>query len=254
MGGPVAPYIQSERRDTYGKYARLLVERGHAYYCFCEKTESEEESGQFDRAADPCRDLDPAQAQARVDAGEPYVIRQSIPHGGTTTFHDAIFGDITVENKHPGRPGPHQAGRPAHLQLRQRGGRPPHGHHPRGPGQRVPLLRPQVRPALPGLRLGGAHLRPLLPRHAGSAHNKMTKRHGDPSYEDLPRPGLPHPGHPELRGPPGLEPPGGTRRSGRSSPWRSCSDALRASPASPSPPPSSTSTSSPTSTPSTSGP
>ena len=83
VGGPVAPYIQSERRDTYGKYARLLVERGHAYYCFCEKTESEEESGQFDRAADPCRDLDPAQAQARVDAGEPYVIRQRIPEGGT---------------------------------------------------------------------------------------------------------------------------------------------------------------------------
>ena len=88
VGGPVAPYIQTQRRDTYGKYARLLVERGHAYYCFCEKTEGEEESGQFDRAADPCRDLDPAQAQARVDAGEPYVIRQRIPEGGTTTFHE----------------------------------------------------------------------------------------------------------------------------------------------------------------------
>ena len=58
VGGPVAPYIQTERRDTYGKYARLLVEKGHAYYCFCEKTESEEDSGEFDRAADPCRDLD----------------------------------------------------------------------------------------------------------------------------------------------------------------------------------------------------
>ena len=55
IGGPVAPYIQTERRDTYGKYAELLVERGHAYYCFCEKTESEEESGNFERAADPCR-------------------------------------------------------------------------------------------------------------------------------------------------------------------------------------------------------
>ena len=50
--------------------------------------------------------------------------------------------------RHPGRPGPHQAGRPAHLQLRQRHRRPPDGHHPRGPGQRVPLLRPQVQPAL----------------------------------------------------------------------------------------------------------
>ena len=46
VGGPVAPYIQSERRDTYGRYAELLVERGHAYYCFCEKAESEEDSGQ----------------------------------------------------------------------------------------------------------------------------------------------------------------------------------------------------------------
>ena len=53
VGGPVAPYIQSQRRDTYGKYARLLVEKGGAYYCFCEKTESEEDSGDFDRAADP---------------------------------------------------------------------------------------------------------------------------------------------------------------------------------------------------------
>ena len=56
VGGPVAPYIQSERRDTYGKYARLLVEKGGAYYCFCEKCASEEDTGDFDRADDPCRD------------------------------------------------------------------------------------------------------------------------------------------------------------------------------------------------------
>ena len=99
VGGPVAPYIQSERRDTYGKYAELLVERGGAYYCFCEKTESAEDSGEFDRADDPCRDLPLEKAKARVAAGEPYVVRQRIPKEGTTTFHDAIFGDITVENK-----------------------------------------------------------------------------------------------------------------------------------------------------------
>ena len=98
VGGPVAPYIQSERRDTYGRYARLLVEKGHAYYCFCEKSESEEDSGDFNREADPCRALRPEEAQARVEAGEPYVIRQRIPEKGTTTFHDAIFGDITVDN------------------------------------------------------------------------------------------------------------------------------------------------------------
>lgn len=81
VGGPVAPYIQSERRDTYGRYAELLVERGHAYYCFCEKAESEEDSGEFDRADDPCRDLPLEEAKARVAAGEPYVIRQRIPEG-----------------------------------------------------------------------------------------------------------------------------------------------------------------------------
>ena len=53
VGGPVAPYIQSERRDTYGKYARLLIEKGHAYYCFCEKAESGEDSGDFARTDDP---------------------------------------------------------------------------------------------------------------------------------------------------------------------------------------------------------
>ena len=99
VGGPVGPYIQSERRDLYGKYAKLLVEKGAAYYCFCEKTESEEDSGSFDRAVDPCRDLSQEEIDANLLAGMPYVIRQRIPQEGTTTFHDVSFGDITVENK-----------------------------------------------------------------------------------------------------------------------------------------------------------
>ncbi len=98
LGGPVGPYIQTERRPLYKKYAELLVEKGAAYYCFCEKTESKEDSGQFERSDDPCRDLDPAEAKARVEAGEPYVIRQRIPKEGQTTFHDAVYGDITVDN------------------------------------------------------------------------------------------------------------------------------------------------------------
>ena len=97
VGGPVGPYVQTERRSFYAKYAQLLVEKGHAYYCFCEKTESEEDSGEFDRAADPCRSLSREEAEARVAAGEPYVIRQRIPEG-QTTFHDAVYGDITVDN------------------------------------------------------------------------------------------------------------------------------------------------------------
>ena len=184
IGGPVAPYIQSERRDTYGKYARLLVERGHAYYCFCEKAESEEDSGEFNRGDDPCRALDPAEAQARVDAGEPYVIRQKIPHGGTTTFHDAIFGDITVENdtlddqvllKRDGLPtynfanviDDHLMG----ITHVVRGSEylssaPKYNLLYEGFGWEVPTY---------------VHCSPVM----RDQHNKMSKRHGDPSYEDL---------------------------------------------------------------------
>ena len=99
VGGPVGPYVQTERRPLYKEYADLLIEKGHAYRCFCEKTESEEDSGDFDRADDPCRVMSREESDRRAAAGEPYVVRQLIPHEGTTTFHDEIFGDITVENK-----------------------------------------------------------------------------------------------------------------------------------------------------------
>ena len=99
VGGPVGPYIQTERRGFYKEYAELLIERGHAYRCFCEKTESEEDSGDFDRGPDPCRGLSREEADRRAAAGESYVIRQKMPDSGSTTFHDAVYGDITVENK-----------------------------------------------------------------------------------------------------------------------------------------------------------
>ncbi len=99
VGGPVGPYIQTERRGFYKEYAELLIERGHAYRCFCEKSESEEDSGNFDRGDDPCRSLTREEADARAQAGESYVIRQKMPRVGSTTFHDAVYGDITVENK-----------------------------------------------------------------------------------------------------------------------------------------------------------
>ncbi len=184
VGGPVAPYIQTQRRDTYGKYARLLVERGHAYYCFCEKTESEEDSGDFNRAADPCRDLPLAEAQARVDAGEPYVIRQKIPQEGTTTFHDAIFGDITVENKTLDD-----------QVLLKRDGLPTYNfanviddhlmgitHVVRGSeylssAPKYNLLYEGFGWEIPTY----VHCSPVM----RDAKHKMSKRHGDPSYEDL---------------------------------------------------------------------
>lgn len=184
VGGPVAPYIQSQRRDTYGKYARLLAEKGHAYYCFCEKSESEEDSGDFARAADPCRDLPLDEALARVEAGEPYVIRQKIPQEGSTTFHDAIFGDITVENKTLDD-----------QVLLKRDGLPTYNfanviddhlmgitHVVRGSeylssAPKYDLLYRAFGWDVPVY----VHCSPVM----RDAQNKMSKRHGDPSYEDL---------------------------------------------------------------------
>ena len=184
IGGPVAPYIQSQRRDTYGKYARLLAEKGGAYYCFCEKCASEEDTGDFDRADDPCRDLPLSDALKRVDAGEPYVIRQRIPKEGTTTFHDAVFGDITVENSTLDD-----------QVLLKRDGLPTYNfanviddhlmgitHVVRGSeylssAPKYDLLYHAFGWQVPTY----VHCSPVM----RDAQNKMSKRHGDPSYEDL---------------------------------------------------------------------
>lgn len=102
VGGPVGPYVQTERRGLYGEYAERLIARGHAYRCFCDKEDVEEESvadGVDIRKYDGrCSRLSETEIQANLDAGKPYVIRQKIPREGKTTFHDEIFGDITVEN------------------------------------------------------------------------------------------------------------------------------------------------------------
>ncbi len=181
VGGPVGPYIQTERRNLYGRYAQLLIDRGFAYRCFCEK--SEEDAG-HEKSQDPCRALTPSQSDARAAAGEPFVVRQKIPEEGTTTFSDAIYGDITVPN--------------ADLDdqvLIKRDGLPTYNfanvvddhlmgitHVVRGTeylssapkynllynafGWKVPIY---------------VHCPPVM----RDAHNKMSKRHGDPSYEDL---------------------------------------------------------------------
>lgn len=100
VGGPVGPYIQSERRDLFGKYARLLVEKGGAYYCFCQKEEDAPTDGkEIKKHVCGCAQLPADEIKSRLAAGVPHVIRQRIPQEGTTTFHDASFGDITVENK-----------------------------------------------------------------------------------------------------------------------------------------------------------
>lgn len=184
IGGPVAPYIQTERRPFYKEYAELLIERGHAYRCFCEKAESEEDSGEFDRGDDPCRSLSREESDRRAAAGEPYVIRQRIPHEGSTTFHDETFGDITVQNEELDD-----------QVLIKRDGLPTYNfanvvddhlmgitHVVRGSeylssAPKYDLLYKGFGWDIPKY----VHCSPVM----RDAHNKMSKRHGDPSYEDL---------------------------------------------------------------------
>lgn len=191
VGGPVGPYVQSQRRDLFGKYAKLLAEKGGAYYCFCQKDDSEEESSEENKTivkhVCACRDLPLAEAMKRAET-EPFVIRQKIPQEGTTTFSDASFGDITVENKeledqvllksdglptynfanvvddhlmgitHVVRGSEYLSSAPKYNLLYQ------------GFGWEVPTY---------------VHCSPVM----RDAQHKMSKRHGDPSYEDLIREG-----------------------------------------------------------------
>lgn len=104
--GGCGPYVQSERmaQGLYLEYAKKLVEKGEAYYCFCDakrlaslKAEVVEgkEITKYDKH---CLNLSKEEVQEKLEAGIPYVIRQNNPTEGTTTFHDEIYGDITVQN------------------------------------------------------------------------------------------------------------------------------------------------------------
>lgn len=101
----VGPYVQSERQASglYLEYAKILVEKGEAYYCFCDKerlaTLTREVAGKEINVYDKhCLSLSKEEVQAKLEAGIPYVIRQNNPTEGTTTFKDEIYGDITVDN------------------------------------------------------------------------------------------------------------------------------------------------------------
>ena len=103
--GGCGPYVQSERQKSgiYLKYAKELIDKGEAYYCFCtpERLESlrREENGETIMSYDKhCLHLSKEEIEANLKAGIPYVIRQNNPTEGTTTFHDEIYGDITVDN------------------------------------------------------------------------------------------------------------------------------------------------------------
>jgi len=104
IGGEYSPYRQTERRDIYAKYARQLVESGHAYYCFCAQVEERDEQEEDQRVRQQHRDICPtrelplAEADQRIARGELHVIRFKMSREGTITVTDAIRGDITVEN------------------------------------------------------------------------------------------------------------------------------------------------------------
>ena len=182
VGGPVGPYIQTERRGLYGKYAELLIEKGHAYRCFCEKCEDEGEA--FEKRVDPCRSLSAEESAKAVSEGKPYVVRQRIPEDGVTVFRDEIFGEISVENKTLDD-----------QVLIKRDGLPTYNfanvvddhlmgitHVVRGSeylssSPKYNLLYEGFGWDIPKY----VHCSPVM----RDQHNKMSKRHGDPSYEDL---------------------------------------------------------------------
>ena len=105
--GGVGPYVQSERQASgiYMKYAKQLIEQGDAYYCFCDKerleslkTSVSEDGTQIVNYDKHCLHLSKEEIEANLAAEKPYVVRINMPTEGTTTFHDEIYGDITVPN------------------------------------------------------------------------------------------------------------------------------------------------------------
>lgn len=105
VGGPYAPYRQSERGEYYRDHAGILLERREAYRCFCTEDrlaklriqqQAEKRTLGYDRY---CRDLDPSDAIRRAAAGEPYVVRLKVPLAGPITFHDLLRGEVTRDAK-----------------------------------------------------------------------------------------------------------------------------------------------------------
>lgn len=99
VGGDYGPYVQSERKPIYMEYAKKLIELGGAYYCFCTKERLEtltDENGvrTYDKH---CLHLSKEEIEENLKNGVPYVIRQNIPKVGTGTYHDMVYGDISVD-------------------------------------------------------------------------------------------------------------------------------------------------------------
>ena len=103
VGGEFGPYVQSQRKGMYLPYAQKLVQMGKAYYCFCTKEELEERRARAEAGGETwkydkhCMRLSQEEVNRRLEAGEPYVIRQNIPASGEASFDDVIYGHIAVD-------------------------------------------------------------------------------------------------------------------------------------------------------------
>lgn len=181
LGGPAGPYIQTERRDLYARYAELLIDRGGAYRCFCGKEDAGEGFAKYDGR---CSRLSQGEIEEKLAAGVPYVIRQKIPGEGATTFADAVFGEITTPNeslddnvliKSDGLPTYNFANVvDDHLMGIT--------HVVRGSEYLSSTPKYNLLYACFGWEVPiYVHCAPVM----RDAQNKMSKRFGDPSYEDL---------------------------------------------------------------------
>lgn len=188
IGGPAAPYIQSERREIYESYAELLIDRGGAYRCFCSRGDDDGVNNGDGKGISKydgrCSRLSAEEIAAKLASGEPYVIRQKIPAEGSTTFTDLVFGEITVQNdtlddnvliKSDGLPTYNFANVvDDHLMGITHVVR---GTEYLSSAPKYNLLYESFGWDIPHY----IHCSPVM----RDANHKMSKRHGDPSYEDL---------------------------------------------------------------------
>ena len=194
IGGEYGPYVQSERMGMYMDYAKELVEKGEAYYCFCTKErleslkESNAEGAAFAKYDRHCLGLSKEEVQAKLDAGVPFVIRQKMPDSGTTTFSDVVYGDITVENTE------------LDDQILMKADGFPTYNFANVVDDHLMLITHVVRgseylsstPKYNLLYKAFGWEPPVyvhLPAVMRDAHHKLSKRHGDKSFEDLVREG-----------------------------------------------------------------
>jgi len=173
VGGPVGPYVQSERQKLYRPYAEELCKKGAAYYCHCNEGEE-----CF------CRDLNYEQSKKRVAAGEPFAIRMKAPKEGETIFNDVVFGEVITQNKELDD-----------MVLLKRDGMPTYNfanviddhlmgitHVLRGSEYISSAPKYNLLYQAFGWEIPTYITVSLIMR---DAHHKLSKRHGDPTYDDL---------------------------------------------------------------------